>query len=505
MKLTTKLYGIVGSLALTGMLAAGTGVWYLRTLGEELANATGKTAVKLDLINASRARAWEMTAALRGMNLAAAADNRQGLDAEAKRVHAAFQRMGEQFAEIRPLLTGEQDRADLSRCESALAQFRTVSESFERLSREGNFEQLAALGPPVQAFTDVSEEVLNRLKTSQRNLLKESQARAAALQSESLFVSLFMACLLPAIALLAVYITRNIGRTLTTAVSEIFASSGQLAAAASQISSSSQSLAQGSSEQAASLQEAASHGEEIHSMAARNTENSRAAADLAAASREKFLLTDRSLRQMLEAMAGIRTQSGRISKIIRTIDEIAFRTNILALNAAVEAARAGKAGLGFAIVADEVRSLAQNCAQAALETTEMIRESISKSTDGEAKAAQVVEAIRAVTEESARVKELVEALNRGSQEQTCGVEQVARTMTQIEQVTQQTAASAEENAAAAEELDAQSEMLRKIVEGLAAMVGGNAVGGNAVGGNAVGGNAVGVDKVGRPEPRYSAW
>ena len=121
----------------------------------------------------------------------------------------------------------------------------------------------------------------------------------------------------------------------------------------------------------------------------------------------------------------------------------------------MEAARAGEAGMGFAVVADEVRNLAQRSAQAAKDTAALIEESIAKSSEGKSKVEQVAGAIRAISEDVVRAKTLVDEVHVGSQEQTRGIEQVAKAVTQMERVTQSAAASAEEGAAAAEELTAQ--------------------------------------------------
>jgi len=208
-------------------------------------------------------------------------------------------------------------------------------------------------------------------------------------------------------------------------------------------------------------------------MARRNTENSRTTADIVTHSQEDFQRTNQSLNEMVDAMQDINSSSQKISKIIKVIDEIAFQTNILALNAAVEAARAGEAGMGFAVVADEVRSLAQRCAQAAKDTADLIEESINKSDGGRVKVDQVAVAIRAITAESSKIKVLVDEINLGSVEQSRGIDQISNAITQMEQVTQSSAASAEEGAAAAEELNAQAETMKDVVDRLKAMVDGH--------------------------------
>jgi methyl-accepting chemotaxis protein/methyl-accepting chemotaxis protein-1 (serine sensor receptor) len=174
---------------------------------------------------------------------------------------------------------------------------------------------------------------------------------------------------------------------------------------------------------------------------------------------------------MVMAMGEINASSDKIAKIIKVIDEIAFQTNILALNAAVEAARAGEAGMGFAVVADEVRNLAQRSAQAARDTAILIEESISKSNGGKVKVDQVAKAIETITEQSTQVKTLVDEVQLGSEEQSRGIEQIGKAITQMEQVTQRSAASAEESASAAQQLSAQSASLKDIVTRMNHLIG----------------------------------
>jgi methyl-accepting chemotaxis protein/methyl-accepting chemotaxis protein-1 (serine sensor receptor) len=471
-KLSTKLYGAVGVLALSGTLVAGAWIWSLRAMDEELELATGKTALKLDLVNATRARAWEMIAALRGQYLFASFNSPQELDADAKRWAAAFKRSGEQIDELRPLLTTEQSRADLAKFESARSEFEKVSAEYQRICRERQFDGLTSLIPKVQAFASLADETLNRMKDEQRKINKDSQARTGSLKSKCQFTGFLMTSLLLAVAILAAFMVRSVNRTLVTSVGEIAAGAEKVATAAGQISSSSHSLARASAEQATSIEETASSSKEVHTLARKSTENSRAAADLTDACQEKFVRTNQSLDRMVVAMGEIKTQSQKISKIIKVIDEIAFQTNILALNASVEAARAGEAGLGFAVVADEVRNLAQRCAQAARDTAALIEESIVKSDDGRLRVDQVAGAIRDITEESSKVRTLVDEVNLRSQEQARGNEQIGNAIAQMEQLTQTTASNAEQSAAAAEELDAQSATLKSIVERLAGMLGG---------------------------------
>jgi methyl-accepting chemotaxis protein len=180
------------------------------------------------------------------------------------------------------------------------------------------------------------------------------------------------------------------------------------------------------------------------------------------------------MTEMVVAMNAIKSSSDNIAKIIKTIDEIAFQTNILALNASIEAARAGEAGAGFSVVAEEVRSLAQRSAQAARETAEKIADSIQKSTHGAEISGKLAEGLDQIAQKTRRMHELVNEIASASKEQTQGLEQIGIAVTHIDKVTQSNAASSEETASAAEELNAQAGALRDNVDELMALVGNHA-------------------------------
>jgi hypothetical protein len=208
-------------------------------------------------------------------------------------------------------------------------------------------------------------------------------------------------------------------------------------------------------------------------MTARNAEHAGAATECTKEAGRIINQANLALHQMMESMNEISSSSGRISKIIKVIDDIAFQTNILALNAAVEAARAGEAGMGFAVVADEVRNLAQRSAQAARDTTQLIEESITRAAEGKDKLDEVARAITVLTNSSLQAKSLVEEVYAGSQEQSRGIAQISRAVLQMEQLTQQLAATAEESAAAGQGLATQAHRVDEIVVSLQKIVGFN--------------------------------
>jgi len=277
-----------------------------------------------------------------------------------------------------------------------------------------------------------------------------------------------------AIAIAAVlgFITiRSTNKALKEIATQLNDASTQVAAAAAQVASASETLAQGASEQASSLEETSATLEELTSQTKRNTESASAARDLATDASQSTDQGAELMSEMVSAMDQIKGSSANISNIIKTIDEIAFQTNILALNAAVEAARAGEAGAGFAVVADEVRGLAQRAAKAAKESAGLIDDSIQKSARGAEFSVRVADQLTQIADKSRRMNELVSEIATASGEQSTGIEQVGTAVTQMENVTQENAGSAEETASAAQELSAQSECLKSSVAELLKLVG----------------------------------
>jgi methyl-accepting chemotaxis protein len=322
------------------------------------------------------------------------------------------------------------------------------------------------------AAVEVLAAAEDTAKSGMKNTAGASVEAATALaRSSNVLIVGCMVCVVLALTL-GMLVTRSITKPILRVAETLSAGADQTASAAGQVSTSSQSLAEGASEQAASLEETTSSLEEMSSMTKRNAENAQKANDLARSARQAADTGATDMRAMASAMSDIKASSDDIAKIIKTIDEIAFQTNILALNAAVEAARAGEAGMGFAVVADEVRNLAQRSAVAAKETAGKIEGAITKTSLGVQLSDKVAKTLQEIVEKARKVDELVAEVANASKEQTQGIEQLNTAIGQIDKVTQGNAASAEESASAAEEMSAQTVALKEAVGELLALVNG---------------------------------
>ncbi|HRE80070.1 MAG TPA: methyl-accepting chemotaxis protein [Opitutaceae bacterium] len=261
-------------------------------------------------------------------------------------------------------------------------------------------------------------------------------------------------------------------RTLKKISGALRVNADETSAAARQISTSAHGLADGAASQAASLEQTSASLEEISSMTKRNAEHANTARGVTQQTRAAAGHGSTEMKQMVEAVEAIASASSDIAAITKTIDEIAFQTNILALNAAVEAARAGEAGAGFAVVADEVRTLAQRSAVAAREITKTIEDCVQKSRAGATVSNRVATRLGEITSRVLEVDTLVNEIATASTQQAESLAQLNTAVTQMDKVTQSNAAVAEESASASEELSAQTSRLNEAVCQLDQLLGG---------------------------------
>jgi len=245
--------------------------------------------------------------------------------------------------------------------------------------------------------------------------------------------------------------------------SEIQTSTDQVSTGAGQISDGAQALAQGTTEQAASLEELSGSISEISKRTKENAVIAEEASKLSMAIKEDAEKGINQMDGMISAVKDINDASHSIGNIIKTIDDIAFQTNILALNAAVEAARAGQHGKGFAVVAEEVRNLASKSAQAAKDTSEIIQDTIEKSNLGSRIAGETAQSLKEIGTGISESNRLVAEIATASEEQSQSISQVNEGINQVSQVVQQNSATAEESAAASQEMSGQSDMLKKLI------------------------------------------
>ncbi len=255
----------------------------------------------------------------------------------------------------------------------------------------------------------------------------------------------------------------EISRSLNGTMGQLRAASRDVASGAEQVSGGAMTLSQGSTEQAAEVETLAGHIDAVSDSVHKIAQGAREADRIAGAVKDGLLTSSGKMENLTEAIRKISGKSAEINKIVKTIEDIAFQTNILALNAAVEAARAGAAGKGFAVVADEVRNLAGKSSKAAQETTVLLSETVESMDEGVRAAQDTSESMLAVVTQADRMSSLIGGIAEYARQQAANTEEITHGIGEISTVVQSNVATAEASAAASEELSGQAAMLREMV------------------------------------------
>lgn len=360
--------------------------------------------------------------------------------------------------------------------EHASAYMNLLGSSLLPALQAGNYDKAMGIYTQLeQRYEEHRAKIDQLVNISGREIVKNEQAANAAAQRTNMFMLLLTILLLGTSYVVLYIMLRDFVRPLDKIANDLGEGADEFLDVTNQIAESSNRLAEGASEQAAAIEETSASLEEISSMIHSSARNADQAKNLASESQASASEGMGSMEQMTEAMTAIEHSSNEVVKIVKSIDEIAFQTNILALNAAVEAARAGEAGAGFAVVAEEVRSLAQRSAAAAHESASKIEASILSSRQGAQCLQGVGESFNRIGTKVQETHNLVSEIALAAKEQAQGIEHITAAIQEMSKVAQSSAANTEQIASAAEEMRRQAAIqrtttseLRQVIDGSSA-------------------------------------
>jgi methyl-accepting chemotaxis protein/methyl-accepting chemotaxis protein-1 (serine sensor receptor) len=461
----------MGSLALLLVISSSISIWAGARMKRQLDASAHETARALDVARQVERDAVVLDAEQRRLVLSGLGSDMDGLTRARDTMEETRRVGGQLLGELKTRTASSNSRARVEDITAKLQAWDGANVDINKLITAGDAAAAWDItrktsGPLLESVRAAAMAIVKDQETAFNDSVKAAEDNYGFMRL--LLISMFL--LSVPVSFAVGFGVRGVIRTLRSLTGDLGSNANQVAAAAVQVASASQTLSKGAGEQAASLEQTSAAMVEMTSIAKRNAESSHSVADMTAEASRLIDAANGALTEMVASMAQIKTSSDKVAKIIKTIDEIAFQTNILALNAAVEAARAGEAGMGFAVVADEVRSLAQRSAQAARDTATLIEESIDRAGEGHRRVEQVASSMTAVSSSALKIKSVIDEVSAASREQIRGIEQVTHAVSEMERVTQATAASAEENAAVGEELSAQAETAMDAVQRLSALI-----------------------------------